>query len=370
MRRMRRATGLVAATLATSLCLAVVGALAAPGYRAPTTWDLPAEPWEPEPPAEQAITARAVALDIDGTHVTGHLFAPERPVAALVYIHGSGGGNMRAAGERGRALARSGVAVLVTTKVTAGYDPLHRDYSALAEVAATQAAWLRAALGMAPEQVGLYGVSEGGWVAILAAAARPEIAGPLVLDSAPVVTPLEEAAYALTVRGPLAWPPGRRIMSGMLASGRGLLDYLDTDVRPDLPRVRQRVVAVYGVDDRALPVSQAVHDLRAGLPRAPEVLLVPGGHAPPVAGWAGAVGTLLAEPAPGDPGPARTIGTEVPAEALLGAPRPPDPSWLLAPGIHLLLAVVLVTAGRVLVVRRRSSARRAQPDAPTEGDRT
>jgi pimeloyl-ACP methyl ester carboxylesterase len=280
-----------------------------------------------------------VNVPVGGQVRGGILTSAPDPRAAMVVVHGSGAGSRSNHADLATSLARAGIAVLVVDKPMTGYSWRNRDYAALADDAAAQASWLARYLDLPPSRVGLVGVSEGGWVALLAVQA-----GPLVLDSAPVVTPLEQAAYAASRLTP-TW--AQHLTTGMLASGRTVCDYLDTDVRPALSRVHVPVLAIFGTDDRTVPVTQAVDRLQQGLPAPATTLLTAGGHTPPVSTWAGQTAAWILNPSSSHPG---VYGT--PPAATVGAPTPPRPSWLLNPFSHLLLGA-LAASGVYLLSRRK-----------------
>lgn len=358
----------IGAVVATSLGIGVAGAMIAPGYAAPENRSVTAQTI-PRPASaalrtvEQERTVvvrgaarRAVFVTPDAGAVLG---------SAFVFVHGSGPAGFGGPLERAHALAAQGIPVLVVEKVLDGYDWLHRDYSALGDDAAEAAEWLRTELGLGPDRVGLVGSSEGGWVALTAAAEHPELRGPLILESGPVVTPLEQSAYTLAGTWISALPPVRQAITGLLASGRTFLDYLDRDVRELLPRVTNPVIAVFGEGDWTVPIAEAIDRLRTGLPNEPSIVIAPGGHSTDLAAWAPLAAERAADPTRiPDGGETLAIGdVDVSRAAIeLGAPTPPPPSWLLDPRWH--LAIAAVTVGATVLLRRAAQRRRGRPAAP------
>lgn len=355
----RRAARTLGAVALTGLGIGLVGALLAPGYAPPERFSADARPLATAPPAVDAgpVTVTEVEVQLRGEPRRGQLTSPDNPVLALVYVHGGGGGTASAADELAHALASAGIAVLAVDKVMAGYDWASRDYDALAEDAADSALWLGDRLGLPTDRVGLAGVSEGGWVSLLAAANRPDLTGPLLLVSAPLTTPLEQSVYLATGRIPDSLDPLRRVIAGMLASGRPIINYLDHDVRGRIASLDNRVVAVYGSHDPVIAAAEAIHHLGASVSSSPSVLVVDGGHVPPPELWAPIAGGWLLTDAHGP-----TVATVDVDPGLLkeqpGAARPPGPSPLTNPLLHLLIAAILV--GAVTAIRRVTT-RKARP---------
>ncbi|WP_405135155.1 alpha/beta hydrolase family protein [Nocardia sp. NBC_01388] len=138
---------------------------------------------------------------------------------------------------------------LVFDKRTIGYSTIHRDFSLLADDALAGVALLRARTDVDPAAVGLWGFSEGGWVAPLAAARSPEIAFVVTIGGSGR-TPLRTQTWSLrnrlahqgitgslpaTVAGPGA----------QFINGTGLFPEANFDPAPVLARVRAPVLALW-----------------------------------------------------------------------------------------------------------------------------
>jgi pimeloyl-ACP methyl ester carboxylesterase len=266
--------------------------------------------------------------------LAGLLMLPQErgPVPGAVIIQGSGRSDRTNPWARAIAeeLVKSGVAVLLTDKrgsgasggewQTAGFDELAGD--ALAGVAA-----LRARADVDPSRVGLVGLSQGGWIAPLAAARSPHVA--FVIDvSGAAVSYAEQSFHEM---GNTARQAGLSdaAVAEVLALNRAAGDYLvggdwaayerarqhvlGTDARPvaegfpaaedariwtflrksfaydPMPYwivLRQPVLVVYGADDERdnVPVAASVQRLERGFASAGKrnarILVVPGaGHA-------------------------------------------------------------------------------------------
>jgi len=137
----------------------------------------------------------------DGTPLVMRVWRPERPRAALVYLHGiqSHSGWYEASSRR---LAESGVAVYQVERRGSGMDTAHeRGHVDRAEVwladVALAAERARDETGVA--RVHLVGVSWGGKLAVACAATRPDLYKSLIL-AAPGIVPRVDVHLATKVR--------------------------------------------------------------------------------------------------------------------------------------------------------------------------
>lgn len=160
--------------------------------------------------ARTPITRENLTIESDGVIVAATLVRPSTTTAvpAVIVLHG-GGDSSRADSPPyvfwGDYLARRGFAVLLYDKRgngdstgnwrTVGFDDRARDVAALAEA-------LAARRGIQGNRIGLFAVSQGGWVAVRAAQLSNRIAFAAMV-SAPVVTPLAADTYA-------SWTGARR----------------------------------------------------------------------------------------------------------------------------------------------------------------
>jgi dienelactone hydrolase len=223
-----------------------------------------------------ALTTSPVTFIGDGgTLLHGTIVAPasaegERPGLVLV----GGAGPDRGAGhlEEADAFARGGVVSLVYDKRTVGYSTFARSYTALAQDALAAIEVLRARRGVDPSRVGLWGFSEGGWVAPLAAAQSADV------------------AFVMTVGASGGSPARQQAWSDRVflrhggVSGSLLRAYADTTVRllvdaglfaeagydpaPSWEHVRQPVLALWGMDDQvAGPYEESSAMIRGALER-------------------------------------------------------------------------------------------------------
>ncbi|MGH8825342.1 MAG: alpha/beta hydrolase family protein [Jiangellaceae bacterium] len=206
----------------------------------------------------EAVQVRTPAQDLDGM-VFSPAAAGRHP--AVVVVHGAGTSTWEGFDRQAEHFARSGIVVLVFDKRTAGYSPWHRDYVAMADDTLAGVELLRTRADVDPDSIGLFAESEGAWIAPVAAAKDPRISF-VVLISAPVVSPAQQAAYAtrMALDGIEAPAPAHRAVAkgiSMAMSVPNLLDYAEFDVLPWLERLDQPMLFVYGTADTAVPLIQA-----------------------------------------------------------------------------------------------------------------
>ena len=236
--------------LGTALAAATVAVAAA----------LPGPP-PPAPPDAAGIvrTQLAVATD-DGLVLpaTLHLPSGARPrLPGMVLVHGSGPAPRERLHAEAEAFARAGIATLTYDKRTVGYSLTERSYPRLADDAIAAAAVLRGRGEVDPDEVGLWGLSEGGWVAPLAASRDPRTAF-LVVVGANGVPPLRQQAWAdasafehAGVRGSLIDAASRTLYR--LLAGAGVFPEPYHDPGLPLRTLTLPVLAIWGAVDRATP---------------------------------------------------------------------------------------------------------------------
>ncbi|WP_277211511.1 alpha/beta hydrolase family protein [Isoptericola croceus] len=274
-------------TIATSAALlvglAVVGAVAGPQWDpqpvtehvSPATSDTTIGGVDPAAVADGDIGAvgdhevrtEPVTIELDGTTVGGLLRRPldadgslltSRP--GVVFVHGAGTGlSTQAFTATATALTSAGVVTLVPDKRLDTYSLRERDYEAMALDYARSVDLLRDVDGVDPARVGVYGESEGAWIAPVLQVDDPSIAF-TILASAPVVPPREQAAFAVDSYLRNTGVPDQVFRAipravGMQLPGGGFT-YADFDVRPWLERQTAPVLVVYGTADASMPIEQ------------------------------------------------------------------------------------------------------------------
>ncbi len=231
----------------------------------------------------------------------------------VVLVDGSGDGDRHDWGGWPEFLTDAGAAVLRHDKPGCGGSPGHWTDQTLEDRARESLAAVRvlradpAAVG---RPVGLYGTSQGGWVAILAAAMEPGLVDFVVCHSGPGTTPAEQERARqearvragghdeATVAEAMAWVderadllrsdvPVEAILAAQAAHAdrpwypavlepydtptilrfvRGVLDFDPVAV---LPRVRCPVLVLFGAADDVVPVRSSLAAFACALPEHP-----------------------------------------------------------------------------------------------------
>ncbi|MCO6009251.1 prolyl oligopeptidase family serine peptidase [Actinoallomurus purpureus] len=211
----------------------------------------------------------------DGVILHGIVVAPSRitgRVPGIVLVGGSGPGPRQEYTQEAEAFARGGIATLVYDKRTTGYSKMHRDFSLLAADALAGVRTLRARPGVDPAKVGLWGFSEGGWVAPLAASRSSDVAFVITLGG-PGRTPLRTQTWNLAVHLRHEHVSGSLLDTIMgpaahLVDGAGLFPEAGYDPVPVLQRLRQPVLALWGEHDTQVPPRESAQIFERVLARA------------------------------------------------------------------------------------------------------
>ncbi|WP_019136823.1 alpha/beta hydrolase family protein [Cellulomonas massiliensis] len=388
-RLVERPYGVVASTALGVVVLAMIGAVLGPA-------------WDPAPMSDPllstspstAITGaprlgdyevrqRVVEVPLDGATVQAQITEPVgagRSLPAVVFVHGAGTGKFsRAFVAQARSFASHGIVTIVPDKRLDTYTTSHRDYVAMAADYERSVELARTLPAVDPDRVGIYAESEGGWIAPVMAAEDQRLAF-VVLVSAPVVPPREQAAFAVdSYLRNTGVPRGvfRAIPRAVGALPGGGFEYADFDVTPYQRRMRQPVLVVYGTGDSSMPTVQgaeqvlrdtavaggagttvryyegANHGIRVHGDVLPEFLR-------DVSGWVlGLPGTAGAEP---------VIAGAQPHQTYLAQPVP-MPRWL-SDGVVMILGIVVasglvVVAGLAVAVGRLGELLRRRRSAAT-----
>lgn len=256
------------------LILAFIGAIMGPQWDpAPLSEALPRERVSTTiggalPRQQYDVRVSQITVELDGSSVEARLMepvgAPEgRP--GVVFVHGAGTGQSESAfAAQTQALAAAGVVTLVPSKRLDTYSTSHRDYVEMAADYERSVRALREVPGVDPAKVGVYGESEGAWIAPVIAARDPDVAF-VVLVSAPVVPPRQQAAFATDAYLRNTGVPGgvfRAIPRSVgISLPGGDFEYVDFDVAPFQRQMTQPVLVVYGTADLSMPMVQGAEQI-------------------------------------------------------------------------------------------------------------
>ncbi|WP_051179200.1 alpha/beta hydrolase family protein [Nocardia concava] len=225
---------------------------------------------------EQEVTfTGGGGLTLHGTVIKPSATHSDTP--GIVLVGGSGPGPRQEYRREAEAFAAMGLTVLAYDKRTDGYSRIHRDFDLLAADALAAVHVLRETPRVRPDLVGLWGFSEGGWVAPLAASRSTDVAF-LITLGAPGFTPLRTQTWSLANQlrhqgdtGPLA-----NTLSGpaaRLLDSTGLFAAADFDPLPALRTLRIPILALWGQHDVQTPPAESATVLRTTLSADPSVTI-------------------------------------------------------------------------------------------------
>ncbi|SHN47222.1 alpha/beta hydrolase [Cryptosporangium aurantiacum] len=224
--------------------------------------------------ASDVTTTEVSFTSSDGVTLHGTVFAPRTATGrqpGLVLLEGAGNRGRSYLRAEAEAYARHGVVTLAYDKRSVGYSLLKRDYGLLADDALAAVRVLRTRQGVDPDRIGLWALSEGAFVAPIAAGRSDEVAF-VITVGAVGVTPAAQTAWAYGpylehagVTGRLA----RTLQTTVLGTAIdvGLFPEYDFDPVPAWERVRQPVLAQWGEFDRDSVPRESSRLIREALER-------------------------------------------------------------------------------------------------------
>jgi uncharacterized protein len=240
-------------------------------------------------PAEAKAGAR-IADDGFGEHevrfqsgdvpLAGTVLVPDRarygPLPAVALVHGSGPGPRDQLRREAEAFARRGIVTLIYDKRNEGYSESglgERSYGLLADDALSAVHALQRHPAVDPNAVGLWGLSEDGWVVPLAANRSNDVAF-VVLVGASGVPPARQVAWYLEnelrhqgVSGSMVEAVSRTGIRVQAGTG-GMAEANHDPVAP-LGRLRQPALALWGEKDRAVPPAESARIFEDALRNGP-----------------------------------------------------------------------------------------------------
>jgi len=219
-------------------------------------------------PASTPIPADLTATPVrfqgsGGITLHGTIFDPAHTQggrSGVVLVSGSGTGLRTETQPDAIAFAQQGLSTLIYDKRSVGYSPFQLSYLQLADDALAAVQTLRAHAGVDPKKVGIWGLSEGGWVAPLAAERSTDVAFVIVVG-ANAISPLQQQTWAVAnalhregVSGSLityAEPTLFRLVANV-----GIYPEAYYDAVAVLQHVRQPLLGMWGSDDQSTPPGQ------------------------------------------------------------------------------------------------------------------
>jgi pimeloyl-ACP methyl ester carboxylesterase len=192
-------------------------------------------------------------LTMHGTIVEPKHAPTGRP--GIVLVSGSGPGLRTKLLPEATAFAQQGLSILIYDKRSVGYSTFQRDYSQLADDALAAVQTLRAHPGVDPRKVGIWGLSEGGWVAPLAASRSASIAFVIVVG-ANAMEPLRQETWAVDDSLHRVGAAGALLDRSVptmfrLVAATGAFPEAYYNATAVLSHVRQPLLGMWGSDDRS-----------------------------------------------------------------------------------------------------------------------
>ena len=233
---------------------------------------LPAEPAHATPGG--LTTTEVSFIGSGGVRLHGSVVAPTATggrLPGMVMVPGSGPGKREELRAAADAFAQRGIVTLIYDKRTTGYSMFQRDYSVLADDAVASVQVLRVRADVDPTRVGIWGLSEGAWVAPLAATRSADVAF-LMTVGAVGVTPARQTAWSYGeflhhhhVSGSLLHM--MQVTGIRFAVGTGLFAEAGYDSATVWEQVRQPVLALWGTLDRQAVPEESSRIIRQALDR-------------------------------------------------------------------------------------------------------
>ena len=225
--------------------------------------------------ADADIAKEDITFQSGGVTLSGTIYRPEKTVAALVLVHGSG--QEKRMNGFATLLARQGIATLTYDKrgvgesggVYAGPEVGTNNIGAdnLALLATDASAAIDALSAKLPKthgDIGLLGFSQAGWIIPLAAEKNPKVKF-MVMFSGPVATAREQLRFQFyTESKPDFWDTHSEADARQhIANDADRYDFPDTDPRTSLAKLTIRGLWLFGGKDVQAPVQLSTERLDA-----------------------------------------------------------------------------------------------------------
>jgi pimeloyl-ACP methyl ester carboxylesterase len=227
----------------------------------------------PQPVSLQRVTMEEITFNNAGVSLSGTIYRPENPHAAVVIVHGSGQETRML--KIAWLLARNGLAVCTYDKrgvgksggVYAGpevgtnnVDAANLNLLALDASAAANALLEHLPVKRGP--LGLMGFSQAGWVIPIAANQNPRV-NFMVLFSGPVVSTIEQLRFQFYTEGKSRFWDAHTEAEALvhIRSDTDRYQFADTDPQDVLGRLSIPGLWLFGGKDVQVPVKLSIENL-------------------------------------------------------------------------------------------------------------
>ncbi|UUZ94878.1 alpha/beta fold hydrolase [Paenibacillus sp. P25] len=237
------------------------------------TWMLPAAKAASPDYKEENVKFQSGDAALEGTLL---LPSTQGPYPAVVLVHGSNSSDREKYRGEAEMFAKAGIAALIFDKRADGFSKSRaggRSYAVLADDVSAAVRALATRANIDRTSIGLWGISEGGWVASLAAAKPQSNVSFLITVGAVGVKPVQQQSWRLVNRlydqGVTSNSMIRSVaLHGLqLAVSAGLFAEALYDPVPVFEKVKQPVLAIWGSSDRVEPPLESSRIIQAALER-------------------------------------------------------------------------------------------------------
>lgn len=198
--------------------------------------------------------------------------------AGIVLAHGSGvgdpgkGGNQKDIRKEAEVFARAGIVTLIYNKRSKGYSKTNRSYELLAQDLIAGVKFLQTRSDIDNKKVGVWGLSEGGWVAPLAASQTDDIAF-VITSGAPGISPAQQQTWNVENRLRHQGVQSKSAIHSLVYNGAGVVFSLPGSGAvynpvPPLQKIHQPFLAIWGSKDRQVPPAESAEIFKNALDKA------------------------------------------------------------------------------------------------------
>ncbi|WP_316737526.1 alpha/beta hydrolase family protein [Pedobacter aquatilis] len=223
---------------------------------------------------QKSYTIQNIKFENAGITLSGSLFLPKKPKAALVLIHGSG--QEKRMTKFAIDLANQDIAVFTYDKRGVGesggkyagpevgtnnIDSANLEL--LSDDAATACKTLAQQLPNGKLPLGLMGVSQAGWI-IPMAAAKTNLVKFMVIYSGPVVTTLEQLRFQFYTNGDVKFWESHNEADALehIHNDADRYQFTTTDPMKTLAKLNIKGLWIFGAQDIQIPVALCVNNLK------------------------------------------------------------------------------------------------------------
>ncbi|WP_186785990.1 alpha/beta hydrolase family protein [Paenibacillus agilis] len=203
--------------------------------------------------------------------IEGTILIPNHTSSAypgIVLAHGSGinkeggGGNQTAVRKEAEVFAKAGLITLLYNKRSKGYSKTNRSYELLAQDLIAGVRALQKRSDVIKNKVGVWGLSEGAWVAPIAATKSTDIAF-VITSGGPGISPIQQQTWNVENRLRHQGITNQSAIQALVRNGAGIMLSLSRsesdrhDPVPVLQNVHQPFLALWGSIDRQVPPAES-----------------------------------------------------------------------------------------------------------------